>query len=113
MSDEPRIRSSIWVQAQLRLCDAEAIPMVVARRGDPDAGAILIKLDRGAAGVVILMRGFAANGARAWVRATGPEPVSEDEAQTYLARQLKMDPDLWVVVIEDSLGRYRPDGQDF
>ena len=111
LDDRARIRSVIWVQAQQRLCDGAAIPFVVARRGDPDAGAILIKLDRGADGVIVVTRGYAPNGTRAWVRATGAQPVPDAEAEIYLQRQIKMDPDLWVIVIEDRSGVYQPDGQ--
>jgi hypothetical protein len=109
--DRARVRSGLWVQAQQRLCDSAAIPFVVERRGDPDAGAILIKLDRGAEGIIVLTRGYTPDGARCWVRGTGAVPVPETEAAAYLQRQIKMDPDLWIITIEDRAGRYQPDGQ--
>lgn len=111
LHDQARIKSAMWVQAQLRLCDRAAIPFVVMRRGDPDAGAILIKLDRGANGFVVLARGYATDGRRAWIRAMGDEAASEPEADAYLQRQIEFDPDLWIIAIEDSAGRYQPDGQ--
>lgn len=109
--EQARLRSAIWVQAQLRLCDQAAIPFVVARRGDPDAGAILIKLARGTNAFIVLSRGYAADGRRAWIRATGETPVTEAEADAYLQRQIDFDPDVWIVAIEDAAGRYEPDGQ--
>ena len=42
----PRLKTALWVQAQVRRCDLELIPVVVARRGDPDAGSVLLKLLR-------------------------------------------------------------------
>ena len=109
--DEPRLKSSLWVQAQLRLCDLAIIPLVVMRRGDPDAGAILIKLDRGRQGFMVLARGFSPDGRRAWIRATGDQPIAEADADAYLTRQIGFDPDVWVLAIEDTAGRYEPDGQ--
>jgi hypothetical protein len=111
MDDQARIKSSLWVQAQLRLCDRAAIPFVVMRRGDPDAGAILIKLDRGGQGFVVLSRGYRADGQGAWIRATGDQPVSDAEAEAYLERQVKFDPDLWIIAVEDPACRYQPDGE--
>lgn len=109
--DETRLRSGIWVQAQLRMCDRATIPFVVVRRGDPDAGAILIKLDRGGGDFIVLARGYDKDGGRIWVRATGDAPVSEADADAYLERQTKFDPDIWILVIEDMAGHYQPDGQ--
>ena len=111
MDDQARIKSGIWVQAQLRLCDRDAIPFVVVRRGDPDAGSILIKIERGQAGFLVLARGFDKDGRRVWTRATGEQPVSEADADAYLERQVKYDPDIWIVAVEDAMGRFHPDGQ--
>ena len=44
--EEPRVKASIWISAQIRRCSQMALPAVVRRRGDPDAGSILIRLDR-------------------------------------------------------------------
>src|SRR5262249_57927664 len=41
-----RIKSEIWVRAYLRRCQAQGVPVVIARRGDEAAGAIFICIDR-------------------------------------------------------------------
>ena len=103
---EPRLKTGLVIQAALRLATQQAIPMVVARRGDADAGTILIKLNQLEHGFVVLAQTRSIEGELGWLRATGPEPVDEQAADTYIARQVKRDPDLWVVEIEDRAGRH-------
>ena len=103
---EPRLKAEFWVKALLRRCGAADVPAVVARRGDAEAGAVLVKLNGFENGSSVLASGWAADGGRVWRRATGTAPVSEAEAEAYIARQLQRDPDLWVVEIEDRAGRH-------
>ena len=97
---EARLKSGIQVRALIRRCDLAAIGVAVTARGDPDAGAILIKLYDRAAGAVVLTQTRRGDGTLAWLRATGAGAVAEAEADAYIARQRQRDPDLWVVEIE-------------
>lgn len=97
--DEPRVKARLWVQMALRLGDADGRPGAVLRSGDPDAGGVLVVL-RGRAGLSVLSQVRAANGDAAWLRATGPDPVDQEAADAYVARQAGRDPDLWVVEFE-------------
>jgi GMP synthase (glutamine-hydrolysing) len=102
---EPRLKTGLVVQAALRLATAQAIPIFVVRRGDADAGAILLKLNRLEHGFTVLAQTRTLEGELVWMRATGAEPVEEQTADAYIERQVKRDPDLWVVEIEDRGGR--------
>jgi hypothetical protein len=107
---EARLKTGLVVQAAVRLCSTRAVPVAVVRRGDPDAGTILAKLNQFDLGCTVLAETRAPDGKRAWLRATGPVPVKEEEADAYVARQIKRDPDVWVVEIEDRAGRSPFDG---
>jgi hypothetical protein len=96
---EPRLKAGLWVSMALRMGDRGGRPGVVLRKGDPDAGGILVVLHgRGGLGVLSQVRG--ANDEVAWMRATGAAPVDQAAADAYIARQLKFDPDLWVLEFE-------------
>jgi hypothetical protein len=95
MSGE-RIKAGFWVQAALRLGQADGRYGVVVRKGDADAGGVLILL-RGHSGVMVLTQIRDGAGEAAWLRGTGAVPVEESAADAYVAKQVKYDPDLWVL----------------
>ncbi len=96
---EARVKAGLWVQAALRLGNAAGRYGAVLRRGDADAGGILVVL-RGSSGLSVLSQVRAAEGEQAWLRATGTAPVDQEAADAYVARQLRFDPDLWVLEFE-------------
>ncbi len=110
-SIEPRLKSELWIRAQIRICDQAMIPVAVLRKGDPAAGAILIKLNGLQQNCRVLTQTTTFEGKRAWMYGTGPESVPETEADAYIQRQAARDPDLWVIEIEDRAGKYQLDGE--
>ncbi len=105
------LTTGLWVSAQVRLCDRAFIPATVVRRGDPDAGTVLVKINRFESGVTVFAQTSTINDEPAWSRGTGPQPVPEPEADAYIARQVARDPDLWVLEIEDRKSVYKLDGK--
>ena len=88
--------------------------MVIVRRGDSEAGAIFISIDK-LDGTVCLY-GPAPAGLegsdtdRRWVCCLEGRAATPQEVSIYLARQIEFDPDLWVVEVEDKAGRHFLDG---
>ncbi len=93
---DPRVKAGIWVSMALRLSDIAGRSGAVLRKGDPDSGGILCVL-RGREGILVLSQVRDAEGRPAWLRGTGAAPVDDQAADAYVERQVKRDPDLWVV----------------
>ena len=102
---EPRLKAKLWVQATVRACHAQGFVAMVARKGDDDAGAVLIVQNLLGGGFRVLTQMRTADGQPGWMAGTGAAPVEEAVAQAYIARQVERDWDLWVVEIEDRDGR--------
>ncbi len=79
---------------------------MVSRRGDETAGSVLLIINRLGPGCMVLSptTNFD-DGSRMWLKGTGPDWVEEADADAYIARRVKNDPDLWVLEIEDREGR--------
>jgi hypothetical protein len=93
---DARVKAGIWVQMAIRMSDISGRSAAVLRRGDPDSGGVLCVL-RGAEGLVVLGQVRDAEGRPAWMRGTGAGPVDQEAADAYVERQVRRDPDLWVV----------------
>ena len=105
-----RLKSSIWVAAYLRRCQTEGIFGAVRRRGAEEAGAVFVK--------VALLDGNAMLYAPApqtvyddsrpierFFMPTTPQPVPEQSVEERLAKEIRFDPDVWIVEVEDPAGR--------
>ena len=99
----PRLTAEFWVRAYLARLRLADIPAYVTARGDPTAGAVLVKLATLDGQAQAFQRGFdLGSGGRVWVvLAEGPEA----EVDAVLSRARARDPDLWLVEIEDRAGR--------
>lgn len=98
-----RLASGVWVSAYLTRLRLADIPAYVTAKGDPEAGAVVVKvalLDGSAR--AFERRSDLMTGARAWfLLAEGPEA----EVDALVLRTRGRDPDLWVIELEDRQGR--------
>ncbi|MEQ8434597.1 MAG: DUF1491 family protein [Oceanicaulis sp.] len=100
------LKARFWIDALRWRAESAGASVYVARRGDPDAGAVLIKvlLARRTARLFAPVRDF--EGERVWAQPLGADPVPEQDADAYAVRRAERDPDLWVVEIDDAKGRH-------
>ena len=101
---EARLKTRLTVMAAIRLCQSRGLTATVARKGDEDAGAILVKQNLLGGGFRVLTQMRSGEGRLGWMAGTGEEPVEESAADAYIARQVDRDWDVWVVEIEDKDG---------
>ena len=81
----------------------------VARSGDADAGAIILKINHFRDGCEVYTPVTAPDGSPAWMRALPDGASSEADADRYISRQIQYDSDIWVVEVEDPKGQFTLD----
>lgn len=105
-----RLRSDIFVSALIRSAEVNGAVAMLRRRGSPEAGSIIVKIDRldGAAAVLgpapqseALPEGVD----RLFMRLHAQEWIDAADAESRLRSEAAFDPDVWIVEIEDRSGR--------
>ncbi len=104
-----RLRADFWVSAYFRRCAHEGAATVLRRRGAAEAGAIFVKVDK-LDGTTALygpapQSEAGESGDRRFARLHAADWIDPAEAEQKLARQLKFDPDIWIIETEDRHGR--------
>ena len=98
-----RLTADLWVAAYLARLRLANIPAYLTARGDPTAGAVVVKCATLDGQARAWQRSFdPMTGARVWmVLAEG----AEAEVDAVLTRLRGRDRDLWVIELEDRAGR--------
>jgi len=112
-----RLKSGIWVSAYLRRCNVEGAFAAVRRHGADEAGAVFIKINRldatgalyGPAPQTVFDEAQPAD--RFFSVILGRDgPVAEADIEARLTREIRFDPDVWIIEVEDRAGRHFLDG---
>jgi len=106
-----RLKSALWVAAYLRRCQVEGAFAVVRRRGAEEAGAIYVRISRldgtsdlfGPAPQSEL--GDERGADRVFSASLAAQPAPDADVDAYLTREVKFDPDVWIIEVENSSGR--------
>ena len=104
MEATPRLKAGIFVRALLRRVTVEGASGFIVRTGSEEAGAVVLVIARLDGTVLVLNQVRGAKGELAWQQALGGWS-DEARAAAWCDRQVKFDPDLWIVEIEDTKGR--------
>jgi hypothetical protein len=106
-----RLKSSIWVAAYLRRCQTAGVFGAVSRRGAEEAGAVFVKvaLLDGNAMLYVPAPQTVYDDSKPIERlfmpiSTGPQPESSVDQR--LQKEVRFDPDAWIVETEDRNGRH-------
>jgi len=98
------LSTDIWVGALIRRAEIGGGFAVVVRKGDPRAGAVLVKvLNRTDGTARLLAEATRGDGERVWMQPAASD--QEPDLDRYIERAIRIDPDIWVVEIEDRQGR--------
>lgn len=99
------LSTDIWVAALIRRAEMGGAFAVVVRKGDARAGAVLVKVfNRADRTARLYAEATRMDGQQVWMqpRDTDQEP----EIDAYIERTIRIDPDVWVIEIEDREGRH-------
>jgi hypothetical protein len=106
-----RLKTSIWVAAYLRRCQAAGVFGAVRRRGAEEAGAVFVKvaLLDGNAMLYVPAPQTVYDDSRPIERFFMPmsrEPLPEQSVEARLSKEIRFDPDAWIVETDDRAGRH-------
>jgi hypothetical protein len=106
-----RLKTSIWVAAYLRRCQGVGVFGAVRRRGAEEAGAVFVKIATldGNAMLYVPAPQTVYDDSRPIERFFMPiaaQALPEQTVEERLAREVRFDPDAWIVETEDRAGRH-------
>src|ERR1043165_1681871 len=98
-----RCKSAFDVRPLIGRCEGPGPAAYLVRRGAEEAGAVFVKLNR-LDGTCTVLSPARRGEEFIW---TGPlaEATDEKRSADYFAKQIRIDPDIWIVEIEDRAGR--------
>ncbi len=99
------LSSDLWVSALIRRAELSGAFAMVIRKGDARAGAVLVKvLNRPQGTAKLYSEATRMDGERLWMQPVPSE--QEPDLDAYIERAARVDPDIWVVEIDDRQGRH-------
>jgi hypothetical protein len=104
MKSTPRLKAGIFVRALIRRAETAGASAFIVRKGNEEAGAVVLKLSKLDGNCLVLNQARDGKGELVWAKPLG-EWGEEPRAHLWFEKQIKFDPDLWILEIEDREGR--------
>jgi hypothetical protein len=102
-----QLKTEIWVQALIRRAEVGGAFAGVVRKGDTDAGAVLVKVASLDGRARLYAPAQDNEGQRVWLDlSSGALGDGEAEVDAYARKRAENDPDLWIVEVEDRHARH-------
>jgi hypothetical protein len=101
------LKTEVWASALIRRASTVGVFAAVARKGDADAGAVLVKVATLDGRARLYAPAVGGGGERIWLDlSAGALGDTEANVDLYIQRRAATDPDLWVIEVEDKKGRH-------
>jgi hypothetical protein len=113
MDDDARLPTALWVDAHMRKCMTQAIPVYVLHKGAHASGTVMVKIVMRGQGCHLYNQGRDMDGQLGWMQVFDDAPVDEPRADAYIRRSIERDPDVWVIEVEDASGKNPFEGKLF
>lgn len=101
------LKTEFWASALIRRANIAGAFAAVVRKGDTDAGAVLVKVSTLDGRARLYAPARNGEGERIWLDlSAGPLGDNEPDVDFYVQKRVGTDPDLWVIEVEDREGRH-------
>ena len=100
----PRLKPGIFVRATIRRAEVAGAQAYVVRKGIEESGAVILRISKLDGTSMLLSQARRGEGELVWVKPLG-DTADDEKVRAWLEKQIKFDPDIWIVEIEDRDGR--------
>lgn len=101
---EPRFPAHLEISSLIRQVQAEGGFATVLKKGERDAGTILLVITESGANSRIYERMPQLDGSRAWSCSMTQNIENQEQFESYLKRRGSQDPDLWILELDIAHG---------
>lgn len=101
------LKTDFWASALIRRAQIGGAFAGVVRKGDTDAGAVMVKVATLDGKARLYAPARNGEGERIWLDlSAGPLGDVEADVDAHIRKRAHTDPDLWVIEVEDKKGRH-------